>query len=170
MTNLIKPTILALTVGLGLPKYYKCDIDVDLHICEKYGNQDYIFLLRESGSLLFPLKKGLNPLYISSYFKDESAKFFHINANGTYKGLSIDTVNSFIHKKPSIDGCYISEQLIDRVQSFLTDPNVTAKGFNEAHIPTLPLYWNEWAKWFEQHAVMSSFLTMAQLKLQQLSK
>ena len=170
MKNLIEPVVLALTVDLGLPKYYKCDIEVDLHICEKYGNQDYVFLLRECGSLLFPLKKGLNPLYISSYFKDETAKFFQINADGTYNKISIATVDTLINTKPSIDGCYTIEQLIDRVQSFLTDPNVTAKGFDEAHIPTLPLYWSEWAKWFEQHAVMSSFLTMAQLKLQQLSK
>jgi len=43
---------------VDLPKRYKEDLEIDFLILKRYGNIPYVWLLRECGSILFPLKKG----------------------------------------------------------------------------------------------------------------
>lgn len=147
------------SLELGLPLVYKDDLLVDYKIAKKYGNCDYIFMLRDCGSLLFPLGKGINPTYIINYVKDDmSALFFLIDDNGISQ-VKREKVSNIVERLPEIP--YTSKDIINKVKHLLEDENILNTWFHSARIPsTEPAYWQQWAEWFrcQPNHVMHNFM------------
>ena len=55
---------------IELPVNYKSDIEIDFEILNKYGNIKYIWMLRENGSLLFPLQVGASEFHLKYYLEE----------------------------------------------------------------------------------------------------
>ncbi|ENP8454731.1 hypothetical protein ACEI25_001355 [Photobacterium damselae] len=141
-----------LSDNVNLPQYYKEDIDRDFKILCKYGSgKKYIWLLRNSGSLLFPLKVGLNTNYIDVYLKgDQTARCFYVDSsNSDLVELTHDKTTALINELPICVNNYDNAtSLIAAIERILSDSNVTDKPFMKAEMGTTAIYWNDWVNWF----------------------
>lgn len=161
--------------AVNLPKLHKDDLKLDFNIIRKYGNCRYIWLLRESGTAIVPLKRGINPLHILNYIDDENARCFLINGfeETTFKSLKKDKVDAMLHELP-IDFSTItdSQQLIDQLMKLLDDDNVRQCAFHVAEKCSGPSGWEKLQRFYEsgKNAVMELTMKKARNKLVTLSR
>lgn len=147
-----KTVLKALSEKLNLPVHYKDDVLCDLRILQKYGNIKYVWMLRESGSLLFPLEVGANSQYFTYYIQNDStARYFFLdgfNSAGLTE-LKKDAVTRLI-EKPPFDFSTITEPsvLVDRVMNLLKDTTVTSSIFETPVFNPEPSNWEQWLNWF----------------------
>ncbi|WP_053062570.1 hypothetical protein [Photobacterium aquae] len=83
------------TEEVSLPKYYKWDLDIDYEKIKKYATDKFtcIWLVRECGSQLVPIRAGVNPIHIT----------FWLNNAPECRVFTIDTqslvLNEISHEK-----------------------------------------------------------------------
>ncbi|PLC59190.1 hypothetical protein CIK00_02700 [Photobacterium carnosum] len=142
-----------LSDSIALPKYYKDDIALDFKILKKYGlGKKYVWLLRESGCLLFPLEIGANTHFIDMYMKgDKTARYFLVDTSkDDLVEITPNEVTPLINKAPiNVHSYDTAISLINAIERVLSDVNVTSKTFMKADMGTTPIFWQEWVKWFE---------------------
>ncbi|BDP33312.1 hypothetical protein R7D97_16275 [Vibrio sp. Vb5031] len=152
--------------SVNLPKFYKEDLDIDFSNLKKYGNREYVWMLRECGSLLLPLRIGASPFLLEYYMRqDSTARFFHVKGYDevTFKELKHKDVESLICKPPIEFGLILnSDDLIAKVRKVLNDRNVASSGLVTKEIPTTPTHWSEWLSFFNgNNDVMTQVMTRA---------
>src|SRR5690554_3748626 len=76
----IAHNLLATTERVGLPKHYQQDLALDLELINTY-NTDFIWVLRESGTAILPLKRGHLPIHITYWLHEPEVKAFLITNN-----------------------------------------------------------------------------------------
>lgn len=137
---------------VGLPRFYKEDVDVDFKILEKYKNVQYVWMLRECGSLLFPLRKGASPFHLEFYIRNDSTcRFFIVDgfSCNSFKEIKASEVSKLINQEPIDFGLISSpDDLIAKVGKLLTDVNVTASVFENPAYGSEPVNWQTWLTWF----------------------
>ncbi|HFI9381197.1 TPA: hypothetical protein ACGSTL_001352 [Vibrio parahaemolyticus] len=137
---------------VGLPRFYKEDVDVDFKILKKYKNVQYVWMLRDCGSLLFPLRKGASPFHLEFYIRNDSTcRFFIVDglSCNSFKEIKAAEVTKLINQEPFDFGLLTSsDDLIAKVGNLLTDVNVTASVFENPEYGKEPLYWQSWLTWF----------------------
>lgn len=155
---------------INLPLIYKDDLNIDFKVISKYGNCCYVWLLRDSGTALIPLKRGVNPLFIMNYIHDESARCFLINGyeSGKFQELKKENVESMLNELP-IDFSYItdSQHLINQITKLLDDDNVRCCGFQVADKCSSPAGWERLERFYDggKNAVMARTMKVARHKL-----
>ncbi len=161
--------------AVGKPRLHKDDLKCDFEIIRKYGNCRYIWLLRDSGTSIVPLKRGINPLYILNYIDDKNARCFLIDGfeETTFKELKRDNADAMLNELP-IDFSLItdSQQLIDQLMTLLDDDNVRCCAFQCADKCSGPAGWERLQRFYEggKNAVMELTMKRARKKLVSLSR
>ncbi|MDF9399176.1 hypothetical protein [Vibrio sp. 1180_3] len=127
--------------------YRESDFESDLHMANKYKGKDFIWLDREHGSLLFPLKSGINPIFLSNYKDSEKAEWHFISSKGEIATLTAEEAIQLAYQSPlraTTFGC-VNVQ----VQALLNDIIVRTSGLTECHIQgTEPNTWTAYLEWF----------------------
>jgi len=163
-----------LSNNIGLPKFYKDDLKLNKSILKKYGGNKYILMLREAGSILFPLNVGANPIFITHYIKeDPTVRFFVIAGLSDTEFHEIDgaLASKLVQKPPIIVGSITNaNKLISVIESRLSDHNVCTSVFSAPDLETSPSNWEEWHSWFAEtgNPVMKSVMGQAIKRLPQL--
>lgn len=139
---------------IELPVNYKSDIEIDFEILNKYGNIKYIWMLRENGSLLFPLQVGASEFHLKYYLeRDRTARFFHITSihNQLFKELKHHEVLKLIAEEPiRFSEINTREHLIKSVALLLSDTNVVSAAFDTPKYGSEAMYWHDWKNWFSR--------------------
>lgn len=161
--------------SVDLPKFYKEDLEMDFSNLKKYGNREYVWMLRECGSLLLPLRIGASPFLLEYYMRqDSTARFFHVKGFGevTFKELKHKDVESLISQPPIEFGLInCPDDLISKVGKVLKDRNITTSGLVTKEMETTPIHWSEWKKFFDgNNDVMTNVMTRAINMLNDFSK
>ncbi|MDH1472589.1 hypothetical protein [Shewanella sp. GD03713] len=137
---------------IELPRFYKEDVEADFKILKKYENVKYVWMLRDSGSLLFPLRKGANPVHLEYYIRnDPSCRFFIIEglSCNSFKEINAANASKLISQEPiEFDIISSPDDLIVKVTNLLTDANVTSSIFENPAYGTEPMNWDSWLTWF----------------------
>lgn len=136
-----------------LPKYYKSDVDSDFDVLVKYGvKSNYVWMLREAGSLLFPLQKGINPDYMKNYIQGDSTAHFYMidNDNDSINEINRADACKLIEKEPiNFKAVKTPAELARKIADVLSDTNITRTFFNESEIRSIKRKdWDNWASWF----------------------
>lgn len=127
--------------------YKSNDLKVDENFANRYLVSDYIFVDRDAGTTLLPLRKGLNSWFVETYKTDNSAKFYHIKSDGSYEEINSDKAVYFARMTPNLPKQ--QSKLISVVQSLLNDFLVVSP--NQGTMPEIsiePFAWGEWLNWF----------------------
>ena len=161
--------------AINLPRLHKEDLKCDFNIIRKYGDCRYIWLLREHGTEIVPLKKGINPLYILNYIDAPKAQCFLINGfdENTFEELKKEKAEAMLQELP-IDFSSItdSQQLIEQLMNLLEDDNVRCCAFQVAEKCSGPSGWEKLQRFYEggKNAVMELTMKRARSKLVSLSR
>ncbi|KJG37681.1 hypothetical protein UA32_12010 [Photobacterium angustum] len=138
-----------------LPRYYKEDLDRDFDIAIKYRNNEYIWMLREAGSLLFPLRIGANPAYLANYIQsDSTAIFYFVNADGKFTKIEKCEAEIMSRQEPiNFETINTSKELEIKVKQILKDKNITNGPFEQS--PSINnscrVDWEKWYEWFKDN-------------------
>ncbi|HIF9538173.1 TPA: hypothetical protein ACX6S7_002426 [Photobacterium damselae] len=153
---------------VDLPKFYKGDLESDYRTIRLSPNKTYIWLLRKCGSVLFPCRSGISPIFIEHFLMDKPTKVYLLNCSEN----KIDVLNNkelmkYLYEPPfDVAYCYSANDLIKKVKKLLEDPNISRKAFHEPKLSTDFLNWGEWQQWFKNdNAVMYEFMEKAIAKL-----
>lgn len=158
----------------GLPLFYKHDLEKDFEIIEKYGDVQYVWMLRECGSLLFPLRTGANPLHIRFYVEnDPTARFFFVSGFEETEFEQIHKYKAFdLVGEPPINFSAIAtaSDLIARIKLILTDEDIVCSVFkDEVGFSVEPYNWNTWMNHFKgKNQVLENVMCSAISKLKAL--
>lgn len=105
----------------GLLVHYQSDLEVDKIILEAYPNSEFVWVLRECGTAMIPLYKGVDSTHITYWVKEEKSKFFHLTRT-EIKEISRENA-SFLAEKPPFNPalCDDAETLLEMVNAVLSD-------------------------------------------------
>lgn len=136
-----------------LPRYYQEDLSRDFEIAAKYNGRDveYIWMLREAGSLLFPLRIGANPTYIENYIRsDSTAIYYFVTTEGDFQKITKSEAKLLCWEEPiNFRSIKSTKELERKIHHLLNDPNVTDGPFDSPAISDHSrLAWDNWYHWF----------------------
>lgn len=155
-------TLKATAKAYGLPRVSIDEIEIDAKSIARQRKenrfQQFIWVIKPCGSVLFPIGKGINPHYVTFTF-DVEHQCFHIN----------ETEITPINDEKAAD---LAKQFPFPVQSILTLESLVTKVTNlleqasiHSHVlADCPLSsdapWTQWQRWFEEtnHPVMAAFM------------
>lgn len=151
-----------LAIELSLPKLHAEDLDVDLCILQKYKDHEYVWLLREAGTILLPLKIGVD-YHLFEHYTPRSSELFHIDASGeTITSITVDRVLELGKLKPLCDTLWSTDvdQFDTQVETLLGYRHWNGP-FTTPEIPTNQ--WGDWLKYFRDidQTVMIEFMENA---------
>ncbi|MPX98255.1 hypothetical protein EHW61_16645 [Salinivibrio sp. VYel6] len=155
-----------------LPEAYKGDLEADFRILERYGDIRYLWVLRKNGSLLFPLKKGINTAFVDWHVRnDATCRFFVLDgyAPKRFKEVTKNTAHGLIHSKPiDFKQIFSREELTARINELLLDENVTMPLFKRPAL-TVDDDWSRWQQWFSaENMLMEAVMAKAIVKYKEL--
>ena len=99
--------------------HYQSDLEIDRNILSAYPNSEFVWALRECGTAMIPLYKGVDSVHITYWLREETTKFFHLTKDGI-KEISKETVRKLAETPPfNPSSCDDAETLITRVNAVL---------------------------------------------------
>ncbi|MGR5296933.1 hypothetical protein ACPV5U_19270 [Vibrio mediterranei] len=130
--------------------YRNDDIKGDFAILEKYSGpgRDYIWLSRDFGTLLFPLKCGISAAWLAAYRDYKEAEWFFIS-KGEVTKINSELAITKANQLPELP--YDEpDRLITSVGTLLSDQNVTSSGLVQSNIKDKDVCsWARWLEWFK---------------------
>ncbi|MUJ20323.1 hypothetical protein [Aliivibrio fischeri] len=141
----------------GWPETHKQDLELDFDILKSSSSSDeFIWVLKKSGTYLISLKKGKSPSYVKG-LKENSNRWYHLT-NLCLKEIEYEKALNLIEQLPlqsitKSDFPMVSELLELNRQS----------GFSSLDLKTTSDTWSDWLKWFESNNnyVMHSLISKA---------
>ena len=120
--------MLGIAKSHGLPEYFKDDLNYDLKILNGFEDCRFIWLLRTSGSVLFPLEIGADPILISHWLHndhDQKKLAFLVDPKkDAIELISFDLTEKLIFKAPTELSTFKSWQEIVQEVSQVIDTGV----------------------------------------------
>ena len=111
-----------------LPEYFKNDLNQDLQILNCFEDCRFIWLLRTSGSVLFPLEMGADPVLVSHWLHsdhDQKKVAFLVDPKkDTIEKISFEVTEKLIFKAPTELSTFKSWQEIEQEVSQVIDVGV----------------------------------------------
>lgn len=164
--NILKESMKKQAEKTELPKFYKEDVELDFKVLAKYGNCQYVWMLREAGSLLFPLKKGIDPFMLDFYIRNDSTcRFFVIESfkEEQFKEVNAKEVEKLIYQSPIEFGLIDTPiELINKMSNLLKDNNIATSGLVTTDLEPEPVNWNNWLHYFDdKNPVMKKVMNKA---------
>jgi hypothetical protein len=101
-----------------LPEYFKDDLEYDLCILNNYKGCRFIWLLRTSGTVLFPLEIGADPVHITHWLdnnNDERKTAFLVDPEkNVIELISFELTEKLIFKKPTELSSFLSMKALEK--------------------------------------------------------
>jgi hypothetical protein len=101
-----------------LPEHFKDDLDQDLQILTSFDKCRFIWLLRTSGTVLFPLEMGADPIIVSHWLHSDhdqkKVAFFVDPKKDAIEMISFEITEKLIFKAPTELSTYKSWQEIEQ--------------------------------------------------------
>lgn len=120
--------MLAVAKSHGLPEYFKDDLNQDLQILNGFEDCTFIWLLRTSGSVLFPLEMGADPIVVSHWLHSDhdqkKVSFFVDPKKDAIEMISFDLTEKLIYKVPTELSSFKSWQDIEQEVSRVIDVGI----------------------------------------------
>lgn len=103
----------------GLPKYYKGDLEYDKDIIEKYDGCSFLWVLREAGTNMIPLKKGVEPVHVTYYITDPTALFYVVGLSGI-RQITAQELEKLAYELPlNLNAYSTAESLVEAVNAVI---------------------------------------------------
>lgn len=132
------------SLSVGLPIYYRSDIDIDASVIERYpGDTEFAWLLKEAGTVIMPLRMGV-PAYTCLHWvadKDGQQRYFHIK-QGKIRSITQAVLERLVNEAPT----GYSDDQVNQILSM--------RHWGTFHPPEFPAErsaWQSWLKWFRRH-------------------
>lgn len=162
----LKDRMQAVSDEIGYPRHFKSDLDVDFNLVEKYHGSQMIWLLREHGTVMVPLKMGVDPVMITGWMeKGNTFPFLVDTSSGEVTPLSAQEAIEVVNKPPiELNREASKENLIEKVNGILE------KGCENGiwGLFQKPIFdefetWSAWLAYFRStnNAVMIDFMAKA---------
>lgn len=108
----------------AMPRHYRSDLDVDFSVIRNGLSNQYVWVLRESGTQLGPVGVGYDPVWITSHtsgaYSMRSSKFYVIDvAKASIKEVTGEQADALISKEPSIMLSCDTEGIVKSARSVL---------------------------------------------------
>ncbi|WP_299021261.1 hypothetical protein [uncultured Photobacterium sp.] len=134
---------------VGLPKVFKDDLDLDHLLMNKYPKRTWLWVLKEAGSQLFPIKSGVDPRLVTHWLSQSNIAIFLVT-DTSITSIGRSECEKLANEMPfDVKRFASARALIDAVSALLGDSNVTTLGLVPApHCPTTTS-WTVWYKWFK---------------------
>ncbi|MFC5079516.1 hypothetical protein VTH8203_01503 [Vibrio thalassae] len=168
--NKLKATIdwLYENSNYGDCSYREYDFSRDLKIAEKYAEKtsEFIFISRPSGTMLFPVAVGINPIHATYHSTHEDCECYLIDSQLKVKDISAEKVAELANRQPTLPSD--REGIINTVKAILSDSNVKMSGLISCSIESTDVVvWSRYIQWFKtcDHPVMEAFLNNALARL-----
>lgn len=101
-----------------LPEYFKDDLEYDLCILNNYKGCRFIWLLRTSGTVLFPLEIGADPVHITHWLDanhDERKITFLVDPEkNVIELISHELTEKLVFKKPTELTSFLSRDDLEK--------------------------------------------------------
>ena len=155
----------------GLPKTHKSDLNIDRSILKKWCNSStqFIWILRRSGTILVPLYKGVDPVYVS-HWADENEQCFHV-VDDKVNPIPKDIAKQFAAMPPfDVSNIHYVDHLIMEMDKVLQNDHVASSGFICVELTTNRSSWSQWKNWFDEtgNQMMSEFMEAAMARYKSL--
>ncbi len=149
-----------------MPKAYREDLNIDYSMIQKAGiescSNEYIWILRPSGTCLIPLYRGANPVHVS-HWNNEDNLFFHIAGSSVNKinyEFALNLANEYPFPLSTVSSM---RELMDKMDKLLSDSVVQSSAFEVVHLNSRVSSWCEWREWFKRtdNSMMTEFMDKA---------
>lgn len=112
------------SIKQSMPMYYRSDLDIDYSVLRNGVSNQYVWVLRESGTQLGPVGIGYDPVWITSHtsgaYSMRSSKFYVIDvANVSIMEVTGAKADALISKEPSIMLSCDAEGIVKSARSVL---------------------------------------------------
>lgn len=156
----------ALSNHLEMPKFFLGDLDIDHNILRKYDGRQFIWLVREAGTCLIPLRSGYPETTVAFYLSYGPAYLVDPD-KGLIEQLTKEKALELI-KLPPLDVTLFdsAETLISKVTDCIEKWDAWL--FNRPNIDSSN--WSAWVDFCEssENFVMADFVLKAQKQLTKL--
>ncbi|MGR5159735.1 hypothetical protein [Vibrio owensii] len=146
-----------------MPRHFQCDIKCDADYISAHRDKSYLWVLKQIGTQLMPIRSGVNPGYVVNWIEqDSSVKVFLISGN-RIEAVSHDDAIRIANEPPaSISLATTQDRLIKTVEKVLSDPIATRGVFSHATLKPND-NWHEWREYFKSidNPVMEAFMASA---------
>lgn len=159
--------MMSIANGHQLPRFFKEDLICHKQTMDSYPLSEFLWLLRENGSIVVPIKKGVNPAFVTEYL-NMGPCFLVSPTSKQIKAVNKDQATHLIYQPPAdlskcsnhLELVSIVSKVLEAWETFLErTPTVTVN----------PVDWPKWIAFFEQsdNQVMVRFIKHASDKLVQ---
>jgi hypothetical protein len=177
MTNqLLYQKMEELSRTIGLPTANAFELEEDLKTLNQFNATEYIWLLRANGTLLFPLRHGVNPEYLHYWLHANHGQnillFLVTASSGQIEKISRDTAERLIFSPPAnLDNCVDLNTLVVTVNKTIHHCRLVGAWAHSCLSMQLS-EWPEWLQYFKiaKNLVMAAFLEKAISKGMMLSE
>lgn len=168
-TIAFQQAILKLSCNLHLPSSNEEDLQRDSQILNNFSGCDFVWLLREKGTTLLPLKIGANPDHITYFVEGDRAQVMHAfhfkSQSGAVEKISLSEAERLVYQSPTeISLTMTLDKLVAEVDAVLTrGKQFRLWGNSHSAIYQEDVSWSEWKAFFEAHhnSVMLNLMARA---------
>lgn len=145
----------------ALPQYFHDDLEGHQATMTTYPHSKFLWMLRENGSIVVPIKKGLDLAYVTEYVDQGPVYLITPNAD-RIEALSKERAIEIFSEPPvDLQKCATVVSVVSAVQVVLREWEGYAT--HNADMTAMPSDWHKWVAYFEYagNYLMSSFLVDA---------
>jgi hypothetical protein len=175
-TNKIVRTMENIAVHHKLPVNYQSDLDTDLKNITRYKEETLLWLLRTHGTVLIPIKLGVDPGYVTHWLwgnhGQEVIPYLIDTKTGTVEEINFDKAEKLIMQPPSILNLEISNKYLTNKVNKVLERGCELRIWGMLESPKSVSDiggWTEWQAYFSTtgNRLMADYIGKA-IKLSQL--
>lgn len=146
----IHEDLLKISTESGLPVSHKDDLVTDFEILKEFGraNSDFIWILRQNGTVMVPIRRGIDPYHIKHWATYENECY--LITKGEVRRISHTIAHELADEEPFNPNHEIFEMdLVKKVRAVLDDHYVRSSVFDSVGLSSEPYTWESWQAWFK---------------------